>query len=98
MAITMNKNWSMWNPLSMIPDAIDPKLRQILVWLIIIQFFGFCVYFALMIKEYYRYKREGPLKEDLIENGQESITTVTTGDTTNPATTTNTNTNKVKKN
>lgn len=61
-----------WNPIDLIPTTIDPNLRKVLIFLIVFQFTAFLIYMVLMVREYRRFKRDGPRKEELVEESQQN--------------------------
>lgn len=61
-----------WNPIDLIPTTIDPNLRKVLIFLIVFQFTAFLIYMVLMVREYKRFKREGPRPEELEEETKQS--------------------------
>ena len=60
----------MYNPFELIPKTIDPKLREILIYLIAIQLILFLILICYLIYEFVMYKlgykkyEEQPVKEE----------------------------------
>ena len=48
----------MYNPFDLIPHTIDKNLRDIIIYLIIIQFTAFCIFMTYLIYEFISYKRD----------------------------------------
>lgn len=61
----------MYNPLDLIPKTIDKNLRDIIVYLILIQFFAFLILFLYLLYEFIHFKLYGKRIVDPIVNSED---------------------------